>query len=260
MDGYAMKYIVSFLSALGMFTAIPMPQYEWDMEHGSRMTACFGLVGAVLGTLSLFFAWIFSLLPIPVPVFSVLTIAAAYFLTGFLHLDGFMDVCDALLSHRDEEGRRQILKDSHCGSFSVVCLLFVLAGNFASIYALRTLPVSAAVWAAVFISIPVLSRCTAGLLLLGVKTMPGSTLGAFFKTGNGPAVKTVLIVTGISALAVVAGCAGIRYAITLAAGTLPGALLGLYAARRLGGVNGDVSGFTVVLCETLMLLALTFQF
>lgn len=30
-----MKYIVSFLSALGMFTAIPMPQYEWDMEHGA---------------------------------------------------------------------------------------------------------------------------------------------------------------------------------------------------------------------------------
>lgn len=60
-----MKYIVSFLSALGMFTAIPMPQYEWDMEHGSRMTACFGLVGAVLGTLSLFFAWIFSLCPFP---------------------------------------------------------------------------------------------------------------------------------------------------------------------------------------------------
>ena len=38
------------------------------------------------------------------------------------------------------------------------------------------------------------------------------------------------------------------------------ALLGLYAARRLGGVNGDVSGFTVVLSETLSLLLLTAVF
>ena len=55
-----MNYLRSFLSALGMFTAVPMPQLDWDMEHGSRMTACFGLTGAVLGALYLLLAWIFS--------------------------------------------------------------------------------------------------------------------------------------------------------------------------------------------------------
>lgn len=252
-----MKYFRSFISALGMFTAIPMPQLDWDMEHGSRMTACFGLAGAVLGVLDLFLAWLFSRLPVPGLLFAVLMVAAAYFLTGFLHLDGFMDVCDALLSHRDEEGRRRILKDPHCGSFAVICLFFALSANLASVYVLHGAEAGKAVWAAVLICIPTLSRCVAGLLLLCVKTMPESALGAYFKTGNGPAVKAVLIATGAAALAVTAFCAGIPCAAALAAGTLAGALLGFYAARRLGGAGGDVSGFTVVLCETLTLLALT---
>lgn len=250
-----MKYFRAFLAAFGMFTAIPMPQLDWDMEHGSRMTACLGFVGAVLGALYLGLSKLIALLPVPAPLFAVLFVAAAYLLTGFLHLDGFMDVCDALLSHRDAEGRRRILKDPHCGSFAVICLMLVLSANFASVYALYTanggIPAAA-------VCIPVLSRAAAGMLLLCVRTMPDSSLGAYFKTGNGPVVKAVLAVTGLAALAAAWIFSGGAYAAALAAGTVLGAALGLYAARRLGGAGGDVSGFTVVFCETLELLALTF--
>ena len=251
-----MQYFRSFFSALGMFTAIPMPQIDWDMEHGSRMTACLGLVGAVLGGLLACLVWIFVRFSIPAPLFSVLTVAAACLLTGFLHLDGFMDVCDALLSHRDEEGRRRILKDPHCGSFAVISLLFVLAADLASVWLLRNASAGSAAWTALLIGIPTLSRCAAGLLLIGVKTMPGSSLGAYFKTGNSAAVKTVLLLTGILALAATIFFAGLVCGAAVATGLLLGTLLGLYAARRLGGINGDVSGFTIVFCETCMLLAL----
>ena len=255
-----MNYLRSFLSALGMFTAVPMPQLDWDMEHGSRMTACFGLTGAVLGALYLLLAWIFSFLPLPGLIFSVLLLAAVYALTGFLHLDGFMDVCDALLSHRDEEGRRRILKDPHCGSFAVICLFFLLAANLASVSVLRSAPAGPIVWAVLFVCAPTLSRCAAGLLLLCVRTMPESSLGAYFKTGNGPRVKLVLAITALAALAVLLLFAGFPCTAALAGGTLLGTLLGLYATRRLGGINGDVSGFTVVLSETLSLLLLTAVF
>lgn len=254
-----MKYVRSFLCALGMFTVIPMPQYDWDMAHGSRMTACFGFAGALLGLLYLLLAKLLLLLSIPALIFTVFMVAAVYLLTGFLHLDGFMDVCDALLSHRDEAGRRRILKDPHCGSFSVISLVLVLAANLASVHVLRTAS-SFAFMAAPIVCIPALARSLSGLLLLCVKTMPDSSLGAYFKTGSGPAVISVLAATGLAAFAAVWYFSGVSCAAALLAGMVPGVAAGLYAARRLGGINGDVSGFTVVLCETAMLLALTFLF
>mgnify|MGYP003392776405 FL=1 len=49
-----------------------------------------------------------------------------YLVTGFLHLDGFMDVTDAVKSWRDLERRREILKDSHVGSFAVINLVLLV--------------------------------------------------------------------------------------------------------------------------------------
>ncbi len=250
-----MRYLRSLISAVSMFTAIPMPQLDWDMEHGSRMTACLGLVGALLGALELLLVRLLDLLSLPVPVFAVLTVGLGCLLTGFLHLDGFMDVCDALLSHRDEAGRRRILKDPHCGSFAVISLCLLLAAALAAVYSLRA--AGSALSPAVIVAMPVLSRTAAGLLLLSAKTMPESSLGAYFKTGNGPGVKVLLILSGAAALAAVWIAAGPLCTGALLAAVILSAALGLYAAHRLGGVNGDVAGFAVVLCETLMLLALT---
>ena len=42
-----------------------------------------------------------------------------------------MDCCDAILSRRDLEGRQRILKDSHVGSFAVICLAALFLVQFA---------------------------------------------------------------------------------------------------------------------------------
>ena len=60
--------------------------------------------------------------------------ALPFLLTGFLHLDGFMDCCDAILSRRDLPARQKILKDSHVGSFAVVSTIFLLLGAFAAFW------------------------------------------------------------------------------------------------------------------------------
>ena len=41
-------------------------------------------------------------------------------LTRGLHLDGFMDCCDAFLGGFSRERRLEILRDSHVGAFAVV--------------------------------------------------------------------------------------------------------------------------------------------
>ena len=40
-----------------------------------------------------------------------------------IHVDGFMDTMDAMHSYLPREEKLRILKDSHIGAFSVICLL-----------------------------------------------------------------------------------------------------------------------------------------
>ena len=46
--------------------------------------------------------------------------AAACFVTGGIHMDGFMDTSDALASWHPKERRLEILKDSHVDAFAVL--------------------------------------------------------------------------------------------------------------------------------------------
>ena len=75
-------------------------------------------------------------LPATYPVFpdytillwSVLLVVILVALTRALHLDGFMDSCDALLGGFDRERRLAILRDPNVGAFAVigvVCLLLI---------------------------------------------------------------------------------------------------------------------------------------
>lgn len=54
-------------------------------------------------------------------------------LTGGLHMDGLMDTCDALFSHRDRETCLKILSDTHAGSFAVMgCVIILMAKTLLS--------------------------------------------------------------------------------------------------------------------------------
>lgn len=79
------------------------------------MLACLPLIGLIVGGIWALCAWLGSFLPQPLA--ALLCAAAPWLITGFMHLDGYMDVCDAVLSRRDLETRQRILKDSHCGAF-----------------------------------------------------------------------------------------------------------------------------------------------
>lgn len=83
----------------------------------------------------IFFLLWFSLWQIILLLHSVSSILRGFFmtlitlsLTGGLHLDGLMDSCDAIFSHRDRQTRLQILSDTHAGSFAVIsCVIVILA-------------------------------------------------------------------------------------------------------------------------------------
>lgn len=124
----------SFKIAFSMYSKIPMPQSEWTDENMSLAMCFFPWVGAVIGLAS----WVVyqaggwladrqetlsSGIPGSSNLFlTILLVLIPIFITGGIHLDGFLDTQDALSSYQPMERRLEILKDSHAWS---ICNYFL---------------------------------------------------------------------------------------------------------------------------------------
>ena len=181
-------------------------------------------------------------LEIPILVDGLVMCAFPYLVTGFMHLDGYMDVTDAICSWRNLEERRRILKDSHVGSFAVIWCFFLLS---AGLVLFASVPETADNRILIFVSI--VSRCCSALSVLQLKPMATSQ----YADGQQTTLKwhsDVLLVTLI--LCITAGflCFG-KYGLVLIGG-----LMGYGAAltrsyRSLKGMNGDISGYCLSISE-----------
>ena len=98
-------WIYGFFMAWGMFLTIPCPKKIWRESARRKMLACLPLIGLIVGGIWALCAWLGSFLPQPLA--ALLCAAAPWLITGFMHLDGYMDVCDAVLSRRDLEKKLQ---------------------------------------------------------------------------------------------------------------------------------------------------------
>ena len=119
-----MTVLQTIAVAFAMFSAIPMPQFEWSQKNMRYALCAFPLIGAVCGGL-----WcLVGVLPVPELVRAAGFCLVPVLVTGGIHLDGFADTCDALSSYGDAEKKLEILKDPHCGAFAVIrlCAYFIL--------------------------------------------------------------------------------------------------------------------------------------
>ena len=164
-------------------------------------------------------------------------------LTGGLHLDGLMDTCDAVFSHRDRDTRLRILSDTHAGSFSVMgCVAVLMAKTllFAELLTLSADPVTLSV-------IPVFSRLGMGLLITNLPfAKPGGLavmLGSSRKRRDNLAFMMMFIAL------IFAGGLAVTMAFTLWL-----AVHVVICLRLFGGITGDLLGAFVEASELIMLL------
>ena len=123
-----MKLITGFFMAWGNFLTLPCPLKRWDNDLKNYMLGFLPSVGLIIGLIWAGVSLLLAVLPIPFLVTAFLLTMVPFVLSGFLHLDGFMDCCDAILSRRPLEERQRILKDSHTGAFAVISVVFLLMG------------------------------------------------------------------------------------------------------------------------------------
>ncbi len=237
-----MRVIVAFWMALSMFTAIPLPWRPWREDAADLLLCWFPPVGVALGGLWALAGWACVRLSLPVPVSAAAVAAAPLLLTGFFHLDGFLDTSDAVLSRRDLTERLRILKDSHVGAFAVISLGLLLLFQYAGALAL----VQKGFQPRLVLAIPAASRAAAALAMTVCRPLAHSQ----YSGRTLPKGRAALLIGEL--LAVLGGSwllAGLRgLAVALCAVLIYAWRLGV-AARDLGGVSGDLSGYALTVAE-----------
>ena len=135
----SVKIIKSILIAFSMYSRIPVPQFRWEEEEYSHAISFLPLVGMVIGGLEIGLWLLCCHFEVPVFVTALFMCLVYIVVTGGFHLDGYMDVCDALSSYSGRERSIEIMKDPHIGAFTVIGfarfgLLFIV-GTYLLAYA-----------------------------------------------------------------------------------------------------------------------------
>lgn len=246
-----------------MFTIFTPKIVTWDEKERKNMLLFLPLVGLYIGILwNLVFILInllpFNLLPVGVFIATMFPFIAS----GFMHIDGYMDVADAIGSKKDKKKMIDILKDSHIGTFAIIYLLFLLAIQYivlSHIIGLSDLNFLS-IRAITLILILCASRLMSTISLLYFKKINVSEyakVGIFDKlfkkatnnkVNNKKFVKPIIVIL----IFMFASFTLVKtLSVAVFATLLTHFLCTYYCYKKFDGVNGDISGYAICISELL---------
>ncbi|WP_347060071.1 adenosylcobinamide-GDP ribazoletransferase [Blastococcus sp. HT6-30] len=248
------------LTALGLFSVLPVP--AGARNPGPGVLRWLPVVGLVLGALACLpglAVWRGAGEGSPL-LAAALVVTALALLTRGLHLDATADLADGLGSGRPAEQALAIMRRPEVGAFAVAavaCTLLVQVAATATVLGQAT--PAEGVLAVVLATV---TGRTAVLHAAARPAAPGSSLGVLVTGSGSPvarwAATAVLLAAAVAARLTVGGTTAeaMWSAAAVVVALLGAALLARHAARRLGGVNGDVFGAVVETASTATLVVL----
>ena len=242
--------------AWGMFCWIPCPYKEWRVEDRKAQIAMLPLIGACMGVIVCLVWWGLTLIGAGQFITGAILTGAYFLLTGFIHLDGFMDCHDAIFSRQSLEKKREILKDPRAGAFAVasaISVAVVLFGTMASMLdRLDGGDISAGRFI-MLIYIMTAPRAVAAIDVIRKKPMETSQYNRPLQTGKGKAIVFIAVlflaamaICGALSLHTGSGMGLLRTVIFLQTPWLVSFAAGSAASAQLGGMSGDIAGYEVV--------------
>ena len=253
-----MKYITAFFMAWGNFCAIPCPCKLWDNELRKLQLVFFPFIGLMLGVIWCAIPFVINLVPlvtnefeIPIILGALLVALYPYLITGFIHLDGFMDCSDAILSRRDLAERQRILKDSHVGAFSVICVVILMMFSYAGGYALMDGNLHAA---GALLGIPVVSRICSAYGVLNFVPIGHSQYKASYDKGGNMGYNIVLLLMFMAVVAYTAAMFYYGAVVAILTTAVTHFLVMFYGRKQLGGMSGDIAGYALTVAECVGLI------
>lgn len=249
-----MRLIKALTVAFSLYSAIPMPQFEWK-EEDMRYSGCFfPLVGAVIGLLIWGWWIVGSKLNIPDLALVLVAVAIPLIITGGFHVDGYMDVCDAVKSYGDYARRLAILKDPHIGAFSVICL-----AKAGLLYTASIACITKSQSGKMIIELGITYVISRILSMITMKTLKLAKSDGMLSDEAGFSNNKMLIAVWIELILVAAAALYVDLICGLIILITSGLVTVYYRAfsyKKFGGITGDTAGYYVVINECIMAAAL----
>lgn len=251
-----MRLLKQMAIAFSMYSRIPMPIFEWEDKDYKKAIAFLPLVGVVIGGICAAFYLLFYE-KLPGVVIALILAFIPIAITGGFHLDGFMDVSDALSSYQNKEKSLEIMKDPHIGAFAVIGFakygIVYLAALLTLIIQKSTINVLPAIvsYALGFITVRALCGLTSIYL---PKAKKDGMLNNETKEANF-FVKIILYIS----LIIGAGSGLIIWPIGTFIALIAVSCYTLHycylCKKRFGGVTGDTAGYYICMAECIYLVA-----
>lgn len=233
----------SLLMAFSLYSKIPVPQRQWN-EKSMKYCICFlPLVGVVIGAAQFGAFVVLGRLAFGSVFRGAVLSALPVLLTGGIHMDGYLDTCDAMHSYGSREKKLEILKDPHVGAFAVIGGIVYFA-------------LSMGIWAEAgeeeILTMCLIFPFSRALSALAALTFPKARKDGMLRGETDPAAGgSAAAMAGVSLL--LGGLilwTGRGSGIAALLGAL--AVFGYYrrmAVRHFGGTTGDLSGWFTQCCE-----------
>ncbi|MCB8890216.1 adenosylcobinamide-GDP ribazoletransferase [Vreelandella malpeensis] len=234
--------------AFQFLTRLPLPlECPWNAATRRWALRAYPLVGLGIGALLALAAWGLGQLALPTPLVALALLSLWVALSGGLHLDGVMDLADALGSNQPLERRLEIMKDPQVGSFGLLALVFLLAWKGALLWAFVEYHVPL-VW---LFALPAIARCMGGaFLVLGPCLRPaGMAYSARRSVGNRDVALSLVPVLAAALFTP-------ALALWLLVAALFTALYRVAVLRAFKGINGDMVGALIEGGELWLLLTM----
>ena len=252
-----MRLLRTIAVTFALYSRIPMPHFVWKDEDMKYSMSVFPWVGAVIGLAYWAVFRCGEVLGLPVMAVCFLMTAVPLILTGGFHVDGFMDVSDALSSFKTREQKLEILKDPHIGAFAVIRLCIaglIYTASLTIVLESENVGRLVICLAAGFF----LARALSALGVLTFRSARNEGMLFYEATTAGGGRTANLVMTGIQ----IAAAIGIMtYAGFPAGGLTVIAAIASFtwykykSYKEFGGIPGDTAGWFVTVCEVAMTAA-----
>jgi len=223
---------------IAFFTRLPLAKFaSYTDERYQKSIKWFPYVGLIIGLFTAIPNIIFKIAGVsnlPLAYIALLNIMVYLMVSGGIHLDGFSDTLDGLLSGRSDERLFEIMKDSRMGAFGTMglCLYFLTLYTFLqgiSLYAI--------------ILMPMIGKCCASFIA-GISKYPDGRdgMGKWFLEINTPLTSLIHV---LIALVITGYLLSVEGIVALLVSLLISLWIRAWVIGKLKGVTGDPIGFIV---------------
>ncbi len=228
-------------------TILPLNIYT-TIEEMAKMTWFWPIIGAFVGAIGLFISY-FLIKLLFIPSFVVATIVYSFFLifNGFHHLDGLIDIGDALMVHGSPEKKISVMRDSMIGTGGIAIFFIVAIITIAALNSILSIDfIFAILICEMSAKIALVSCCTSS------KAGPNGTVKYFIEsmTLSKFIISLIIVIVIAYLLANFIGVLGVL------GGVLGGAIIAYIGEKNFKIATGDVLGASNEIGRMFSLLAM----